>query len=67
MFDLELLRFFDAWAAPEKPGAIADINTLGSAAGATRHAAVRNGIKNLCDMNFLPTSALVPVRPRSIA
>src|ERR1700681_1338631 len=54
MFDLELLRFFAAWAAPEKPGAMADTNARGSTAGATRNAAVRNGIRNLCDMNFLP-------------
>ena len=55
-FDLELLRFFAAWADPEKPGAMAGANELGSAAGTTRNAAARNGMKMLRDMIFLPSN-----------
>jgi hypothetical protein len=49
-FDLELLRFFAAWADPEKPGAMAGANALGSAAGATRNAAARNATRRLRDI-----------------
>jgi hypothetical protein len=40
-FDLELLRFFAAWAEPERPDAI------GSATGAARNAAARIETKRL--------------------
>jgi hypothetical protein len=46
MFDLELLRFFVAWAEPERPGP----NELGSAAGATRNVAARNATRRLRDI-----------------
>jgi hypothetical protein len=67
LFDLLALILAAAWAAPERPGAMADTNALGSTAGATRNAAARIGTKNLCDMNVLPASALVAVRRRTIA
>jgi hypothetical protein len=49
-FDLELLRFFAAWADPEKPGAMAGANAIGSAAGTTRNAAARNATRRLRDI-----------------
>jgi hypothetical protein len=49
-FDLELLRFFAACADPEKPGAMAGTNAVGSAAGTTRNAAARNTMRRLRDI-----------------
>src|SRR5438132_4647588 len=49
-FDLELLRFFAAWADPERPGAMAGANAIGSAAGATKNAAARNATRRLRDI-----------------
>src|ERR1051326_9144768 len=49
-FDLELLRFFAAWAAPERPGAMAGANAIGSAAGTMRNAAARNATRRLRDI-----------------
>jgi hypothetical protein len=49
-FDLELLRFFAAWAAPERPGAMAGANAIGSAAGTTRNVAARNATRRLRDI-----------------
>jgi hypothetical protein len=44
-------RFFTAaaWADPEKPGGVVGAN----AAGAAKNTAVRSGIRNLPDMEFL--------------
>src|ERR1700736_5943315 len=49
-FDLELLRFFAAWADPERPGTMAGANAIGSVAGATRNAAARNATRRLRDI-----------------
>jgi hypothetical protein len=46
-FDLELLRLVTAWADPEKPGAMAGANAIGSAAGTTRNVAARNATRRL--------------------
>jgi hypothetical protein len=43
---LELLRLVAAWADPEKPGAMAGANAIGSAAD-TRNAAARNTMRRL--------------------
>src|SRR5437660_5848901 len=49
-FDLELLRFFAACADPERPGAMAGANAIGSAAGTARNAAARNATRRLRDI-----------------
>src|ERR1043166_1754861 len=49
-FDLELLRFLAACAAPERPGAMAGANAIGSASGATRNVAARKATRRLRDM-----------------
>jgi hypothetical protein len=62
-FDFFDLIVVAATAEPERLIVVAATNTVGSAAGATRKAAARNGtvrsgIKNLRDMKFLPGSRL---------